>query len=98
MLYRYRSNPEYALVATCTKRRGEEVARSADSLPYFLLDSSCRLPAASDVSRTATILVRGAPTAGRKCIQYCVRACVYIYLEKRNRGTEWESRKIGNSI
>lgn len=76
---------KYAVVA-----RGNEEGRGPDSLPYFLLHSSCRLPAASDISQTATILARATPTVGGKCIQSCM-VCV------SRRGIV-ESRKIGDSI
>lgn len=88
-MYRYGNNP--GLLQLVRRRNGEEtregkrfecVARSADSLPYFLLDSSCRLPAASDISQTATILVRGTPTS-RKYIQHI--GCICVYTSRKER-------------
>lgn len=87
-MYRYGNNPG---LLQLVPRNGEEtregkrfecVARSADSLPYFLLDSSCRLPTASDISQTATILVRGTPTS-RKYIQHI--GCICVYTSRKER-------------
>lgn len=83
-VYRYRNTP-----LLHEETRGKRSRWAVDSLPYFLLDSSCRLPAASDISQTATILVRATPTVGGKCIQSCM-VCVCIPIEKRNRGISQE--------